>query len=232
MTDQDIDSRRERLGASYQQETEAKTINRGYTRLVKSLRILLPLIVVGIIGILVFSSDQDQPALPIEEIKTPILTTSDGTANAPVIEKNELVNPQFESQTKDGKTYKITATNAIQELQQPDLLLLQKPEGMLEMDPHPLIITAEDGTYNQKTQFITLNQNVRISQEENGEIRLESLEADLERGEMFSPHPVEAEGAYGTLHANSMRITDEGMKITFEGPASLTINEGFDTWVD
>lgn len=231
--DPDITSRRERLGASYQQDGEARTINHGHTRIVKSLRILLPLIAIGVIAALVFTSGKDEPALPIEKLKTPIISGTQQTAsNKPVIEKNELVNPQFESQTKDGKTYKITANNAVQELKQPDLILLESPKGTLEIEPYPLLISAKDGTYNQKTQFITLNENVKISQEETGEIHLKTLEADLSRGEMFSPHPVEAEGTYGKLSANSMRITDDGMKITFEGPASLTINEGFDTWVE
>ncbi len=232
MTNQDTDARLERLGASYQLEEPPKAINRNYTRWVKSLRILLPLIAVGMIGLLILSAEQDDPVLPIQEIKTPSLPTASNNQNAPVIEKNELVNPQFESQTKDGKTYKITAENAVQKLQQPDLILLKHPQGQLEMEPHPLLVTADDGTYNQETQFMTLNQNVKISQEGNGEIRLKSLEADLSRGEMFSPFPIEAEGAYGTLRADSLRITNNGMNIILEGPVRLTINEGLETWID
>lgn len=226
MTDENK-SRRERLGSSYQDETP-KTINRSYTRFVKTMRVLLPLLAVGVIGILIFSSDREPPALPVEKIETPVVTDN----SQPVIEKNELTRPEFESQTRDGKTYRITADNATQELRQPDLILLENPKGMLETEPYPIEISATDGTYNQETQFVTLNENIIISQKETGRIELKTLEADMKRGEMFSPHPVKAEGSYGTLEAASMRITEDGNLITLQGPATLTMSEGFETWFE
>ena len=103
----DIQTRRERLGSSYQDDAP-KTVNRRYTRFVKTLRVLLPLLAVGVVGILIFSSDREPPALPIEKIETPIIGD-----NKPVIEKNELIKPEFESQTKDGKTYSETELRAV-----------------------------------------------------------------------------------------------------------------------
>ncbi len=226
MSDQDhTDSRRERLGATYQENTP-KNVSGGYTKFVKILRVVFPLIALVIIGVLIFSSDKEPPALPVEEIEAPVLP-----GGKPVIDKNELVKPEFESQTKDGKTYRITADNATQELRQPDLILLDQPRGTLEADPYPVKISANDGTYDQKTQFMTLNQNVVISQEETGRIELITLEADMERGEMFSPHTVKAQGTYGTLEAASMKITENGNKIVLNGPATLIMTEGFDTWI-
>ena len=230
MSDKDTEERRERLGSSYKEDSKPVHVNRGYTRMVKTLRVLLPLIAVGVMIGLVLSAEREAPVIPIEKIETPKQLAERG--NIPEIEKNELIKPEFESQTKDGKSYKIIAANATQELRQPDLIILDRPQGTLQGDPHPLEISARNGTYNQKTQFITLSEDIVISQETSGKILMKTLEADLDRGEIFSPHSVTAEGSYGSLDASAMRITDNGTKIIFEGPATLTITEGLETWLD
>ncbi len=220
-------TRRERLSASYRDEKPSKVISHNYSRLVRLLRVLLPLLALGVMTILFFSSERDMPALPIERIEVPKLVD-----NKPVIEKNELVKPEFESQTKDGKTYRITATNATQEVRQPDLILLDQPRGTLEGEPAPIQISADSGTYNQKTQFMTLNQNVTISQEDQATITMTSLEADMKNGVMMTPHPLDITSTYGTLHASAMQITNDGMTITFKGPAKVVMTEGLETWLD
>lgn len=241
---EDKNARRERLQKIT--PSQRSEISARYRRGVKILRLVLPLVALGIIGALIITSEREPPALPIQEVssgpvgaETPVpdlpfpeRATSSTFPNLQTIEKNELVAPEFESRTRDGTAYRITAISAVQEVRQPDLILLEAPRGIFEDTPYPIEISAADGTYNQSTQFMTLNQDVRIAQEGRGVINLKTLEADLKRGELASAHPVKMEGPQGTLTANSLKVKNNGMTILLSGPAHLTLNEGFDTWVE
>ncbi|MCB9964465.1 MAG: LPS export ABC transporter periplasmic protein LptC [Rhodospirillales bacterium] len=227
-TEQDIEERRTRLGAfAHHDATDLRPAGRAYSQWVRFLRITLPLAAVILIFVLIFTSGREAPVLPVEEL--PIPTLPDGAS--PQIEKNELISPHFESETKDGKVYVITADRATQELRQPDLVLLENPRGILQTTPAPLVISARDGTYNQKTQFITLNQDISIAQDGVGTISLQTLEADLTRGELISPHPIHAEGPYGTIEADSLKISNDGMVLIFNGPVRLELTEGLESWL-
>jgi lipopolysaccharide export system protein LptC len=223
---QEHKDRLERLSASSDMRRNGKNLA-GYSRFVKSLRIIFPLLALSLVIGLIVTSEKDQPALPVEEVKTPLF--QDGDA---VIEKNELTSPNFESETKAGKKYKITAARAVQELRQPDLIILEQPRATLETDKSPVTLSAQDGTYDQKSQFMTLNENILIEQEGTGVLRMKTLEADMKRGEMMSAHPVSAEGALGSFKAESFKATNDGMTIILNGPVTLTLKEGFETWFE
>lgn len=222
--------RRARLGQS-SAPASSSHINQGYSVFVKILRVCLPLCALGIMAVLLTWPDEREAY----KGQTETTETSDGfqvTRNKELEEniENELIAADFSSKTTSGTPYTLTAERAIQKKEQPDLIFLKKLDGVLENETAPILLKAKEGTYNQKTQFLTLNQEITIRQEGRGTMFFTSLDADLKQGEAMSPLPVRGESIDGTIEAESMKLEEQGKVIIFHGPAHLTMNKGMSSW--
>jgi LPS export ABC transporter protein LptC len=220
---QDKQARRSRLGSETSPSAQT-TISGGYSLVIKSLRIVLPLIALSLVVIVLTWQPEDQKIVPpqnIEDIEQ---------QPQPEIEQNELINPDFASQTKDGDPYRITAERAIQKIIQPDLVYLEQLTASLETDSGPVFLRANEGTYHQTTQFMTLSEDVVIRKKNAGTFYLRTLEADLQAGNAASPHPVRGESRNGLIEGKGLNIHQNGERIIVHGPARLVLNNGLDAW--
>lgn len=228
--DQEKADRLDRLGRS---ATTHNTSYQGerYTVFVKVMRIFLPLCALGILAVLMAWPDDRRTYDPREEAEREENeeVTSSKTIEEEQVE-NELISADFSSKTRSGVPYTLTAARAIQKKEQPDLIYLETLDGVLKSESAPVTLKADEGTYHQENQFLTLNQNVTISQSGRGTMYMQSLEADLQKGEAMSPLPVRGEGVDGTIEAQSMTLENQGDTIIFHGPAHLVMQEGFSSW--
>lgn len=221
--DTSLEERRARLGS--RTDSKPATIGAGYSRFVKLLRLLLPLAALLIIVLLMTWHPEDSGIMPAVS-KDTATSTSFGSAD---VQQNELLNPHFESRTKDGQPYRITAIRATQKSAHPDLIYMEQLKATLDMDTDRVIhLSADDATYDQKTQFMTLTKNIIVETETNERLYLSALEADLAGGEAFSPQPARGESPDGTITGQTMRITHQGNRIIFTGPAKLILHRALE----
>lgn len=187
---------------------------RTYTRIVRWMRLLLPLIALCVVGVLI--------AWPrMEEAMAPVAREA---AAVPAAARNEVLNPRYESLDNSGQPFVITADRAVQSLKDPDLVLLDRPAASLTLgNGRVLSGRAENGTYRQAEEQLWLEGDVRLSQDDGYEMTMEKLLISLKTQQAWSDRPVSGQGPAGTLAASGVQLDNGNGKLIFTGPARLVL---------
>lgn len=197
-------------------EERAQTpISKRYSVVVRMLRLMLPLIAVGIIGLVMAWPQVEEAVVPIEE-----------QASIPQsVGKNELVNPRFESRDEKDQPYTITAERAIQSARDPSVILLEKPMADITMNDGTWMAgEAEQGAYRQDTEKLLLKGKVKLFHDNGYELKTEKLQVDMQARTAWSDQPVHAQGPAGTLDATGMQADSANNRLIFTGPLKLVLN--------
>lgn len=193
------------------------SVNRGYTKFVKSMRYVLPLLAVILTVVVITWPDMEDKIVIVQ--KDELIPTSESEIGG-----NELLNPRFETTDAQNNPINVTATRALQNQENPNLVKLNKPVADLKMkDGSAVNIEALDGTYEQETEKLFLQNNVKISHESGYELHAEELRIDMKTREAFSDKNVSIKGPDANIEATGLEGNmDDGILI-FKGPATLTI---------
>lgn len=190
---------------------------RAYTRFVRAMRLLLPLVAVGIVGIVV-----SWPR--VEERMTAPPNVS---PQAQTVGQNELINPRFESQDSKAQPYTITATRAVQSSANPDIVFLETPVGDIKLsDGAKLGAAAEKGAFDQKAQTLNLEGRVKLVHDKGYEMTTEALLVDMAARTAYADTDVAGHGPAGTLAASGVKADMANGAVIFTGPVTLTLKSG------
>lgn len=200
---------------------EVQNIGSGYSNFVRIMRFALPLAAVAMVVVVFMGSGIEEPVVnPIER------TIKD--AAEPVIAKNELLNPKFESMDKKKQPYQITADRALQGETNKDLIMLEKPVGLITMeDGIKVTMRSNTGAYRQDTERFFLQGSVHLEHEEGYELKSEEAHVDLQKNYAWSEKDVRGEGPDLSIDAKGVRADGETGEIIFTGPATLVLDNGF-----
>ena len=195
-----------------------KTVNRSYTRFVKTMRVLLPLSAVILTTILILWPDMQDTALP--PAKEDIMPDA---AQA----QNELLKPRFESVDSKQQPFTITANKAVQGQSNRNLVELDKPVADMMMKSGAWIAAeSHTGLYEQKAEKLFLSGQVKLFHDSGYQLETDELRIDLKKREAFSDKDVHAQGPAGIIEASGLQAqADQGLLI-FKGPAHLTLHTG------
>lgn len=188
-----------------------------HSRIVRVLRLVLPLVAVGIVGLLV--------SWP--RVEERMLAPADTAAPAPqAVARNELINPRFESEDSDAQPYVVTAARAVQSTANPDIVMLEKPVGDLQLEKGGKVgAVAESGAYNQQAQTLTLEGHVKLTHDDGYEMTTEKLRVDMGARTVWSDTKVTGHGPAGTLEATGVKAAMADGQVIFTGPARLVLRE-------
>lgn len=188
-----------------------------HSRFVRRMRLLLPLMAVGITGI-VMAWPRLSTTLDVEPQK-PVESKS-------LAGSNELVNPRFESTDSENRPFSITSARAVQSASDPALVMLEKPRGEMVLENGvKLEISAASGSYRQNEERLFLEGDVRLHHGDGYEITTEKLLVQMKDREAWSDRPVHGQGPAGTLDATGTHVRGADEVIVFTGPARLVLNE-------
>jgi lipopolysaccharide export system protein LptC len=191
-----------------------------YSKFVRFMRLFIPLVAVGIIGIVMAWPNVDNSFAPIPK-----------EAVAPqTIGKNELLNPRFESEDDRKQPFTITALKAVQSSTDSDVITLEKPMADITLKNKAwLSAEALQGTYRQNDERLVLKGSVRLFHDHGYEMKTEELVIDLKTNKAWSTTPVYGQGPSGTLRANKGMSVDlnEG-KLIFNGRVNLVLNRNIE----
>jgi lipopolysaccharide export system protein LptC len=188
--------------------------NPGWSRFVRRMRLILPLIALGIFAIVFVWSDVEQnKIIPAKDL-----------VHAPTVGKNELVNPRFESTDSDNQPFTITAKRAVQNKEDDNLVMLEKPlADMLMKSGEWVAVEAERGSFRQDNKMLLLRGNVRLYHDKGYELEMEELDIDLTRNTALSNTNVTGQGPEGTLASKGLKGNSVEGKIVFNGPVKLIL---------
>lgn len=186
-----------------------------YSTIVRFLRLALPLVAVGLIGILLSWPRIEETYAPI-----PLETVVPQTVG-----KNELVNPRFESTDKKRQPFTITAKRAVQSARDPSVVLLESPMADITLnDGAWLAAESERGAYRQQADRLLLEGKVKLFHDQGYEMKTEKLLVDLRERTAWSDEKIYGQGPAGTLEATGMKAHADTSQLIFTGPVRLVLN--------
>lgn len=196
-------------------ETHASLPGKGYTRFVRIMRLALPLVAIGIIGLLLSWPRVEKTLAPIP-----------AQAVVPkTVGKNELVNPRFQSTDENSQPFSITAKRAVQSARDPSVVLLEDPTADITLKNGTwLAAEAQRGAYRQNADRLLLQGKVKLFHDQGYEMQTEKLLVNLKSREAWSDEPVYGQGPAGTLQASGMQAMADADQLIFTGPVKLVLN--------
>lgn len=190
---------------------------RRHSRLVRILRVALPLAVVFTFAVITLMTYLN----PLRS-----LTGLPANVGNMVIRGSKITmeQPKLSGFTRDSRAYNITADSAAQDLTKPDLIELSNIRARVEMqDKSTVHMSALQGTYNSKSEMLNLTHDIRLNTTNGYTGRLSEAIVDIKKGDVVSERPVRLKMLQGTLDANRLTITESGDLIRFDRGVEMTL---------
>ena len=193
---------------------------RRHSRLVRILRIAVPLVVVVGLGGVAFVTWLD-PAGVLAK-----LPTTSGTL-AISGSKITMDLPRVAGFTRDSRAYELTAKTAVQDIATPDMIELKELRARMDLqDGSAVTLAALSGLYHSKADKLTLKDQVNVVSSAGYRGKFREAVVDMRKGHIVSEQPVEITLPSGFLQAKRMEIIDSGDVVRFEGGVVLTLVMG------
>ena len=188
---------------------------RGYTRFVKTLRVVLPLSAAALIVVVMTWPDMEE-RLPPPPKASIVPETQMG--------QNELINPRFESTDKDQQPFTVTADKATQSQDNPELVNLTNPQADMKMkDGAWVAAKSKAATYEQSAEKLFLTGDVNLFHDSGYSLETQELRVDMKAQQALTDLDVSIQGPDGTLNAAGMDAQNNAEVVIFKGPAKLVL---------
>ncbi len=210
-----MDAERERRLSRFQPRPRTQKVGAGYSRFVWVAKFVLPVVAVGILGVVALWPELEQQ-LPGSE--APQAAMEEETA------VGEVLNPRFYSVNADDRPYSIVADEADQMASDAEVIDLDEPQAEMEMAGGEKIwLDAEAGTYDQTDELIRLDGNVVLRHEDGTVFVTDAANVDIEEGLAWGDQAIDGEGPFGDVVAEGFRVFDEGATVVFTGQSRLIL---------
>ena len=192
---------------------------RRHSRLVRVLRVALPVVVLLGIGTVFFSTYFN----PLRMLKA-----LPGDLAGVVISgsKIKMEAPRLAGFTRDSRAFEFVAKSAAQDLLKPDLVELQDIQAKIELPDKAFVnLVARSGVYDTKKDLLTLTDEIVLTSDGYRGLLKEAL-VDVRNGRVVSDKPVELQMLQGSMTANRFEIIDSGEIARFSGGVTVTFAPG------
>lgn len=188
----------------------------GYSRFVVLMKLLLPtvaLILIGLVAVWPYMQTTDSrfrigfSALKAREAEDPA-----------------MVNARYVGTDDSSKPFSVTADLAKNLLTGEAEIELEMPKADVTLEDGTwLVVTAETGIYNRKSETLDLVGAVNLFHDSGYEIRTDKALIALDKGIAVGTMPVAGHGPFGNLTSEGFRLEDKGKLIVFTGMAKLVL---------
>ncbi len=176
------------------------------SRLVRTLRVLLPALMLAIVasltGQVIWRNVAEQPAVQRE-------------SRAAI----RLVNARFAGRVQDGRGFMLGARQALrhdddyQQVSLVDPFLTVGEDGAAGTSR----VTARIGNYNERDRMLRLRGDVRIDDGAGNRFASQEAIIDTRTGKVVGQSQVQGDGPLGQLNAKSYSVEDRGDRLIFRG---------------
>lgn len=182
-----------------------------YTRIVGTLRWLLPVVVlVGLVGLILW------PMWNAKNISTALIEKIPNL----MIEKLNLTG--FDDK---GQPYSLRADRALQAATAKNLIDLEKPNGELTLQDGSWVTgQADKGRIDQNSKKLWLNGKAELFHDKGYRFSSEEINVDLATNVATSEQPVTIQGNFGTIDGSGFLMENSGNKIIIKGPANAKLH--------
>lgn len=208
-----------RVGPDIDHDSFAKAEKSG--RLIASLKYILPVIALGLIGVFLFLSGVFAPSLKLETDK--YLAEIDNIQlkkDSAKLHNLKLVGRN----SKDG-SYELTAGTAIRKIEQPGRYFLEQIDAVMNKKGGGWArIKADKGVYDKKTDILKLRDQVEIRSDRGHIARMAAARVNVNDGRLISEAPVDVDIPNGNVKAGQMEVLDRGRVFRFSERPRMVIN--------
>ncbi|MBM2575625.1 hypothetical protein JQC91_04840 [Jannaschia sp. Os4] len=184
------------------------------TRIVAALRIVLPLIALGLLSSLFLLARTVDPddALPY--------ATFDVSERA---RDQQLTKPRVAGVTSAGTPYRLTSDAARPDPERPQRLSADRTFLVLDGAAGRAAVRADGTIVDTGDRTVTMEGDVRLGTADGYDLRTQRMEGSLERLDLRAPGRVEGDGPLGRLRAGAMRLTEtpRGQRLLFTDGVEL-----------
>lgn len=203
-------------------ESEEKRAHktRRSSRLVRGIRLVLPVVALAILVVLVFWPEGSGPikAVPRDQV------------SPQTVSRNELVNPVFHAESGDSQPYTITADKAVQNRDDMDLIRLEQPRASINLKGGRKVdMQSVSGAYDQKSGLLKLGGTVKVADDTGYELQTEQMDIDINGQVLRSDRAVSGQGPAGQISAQGLEADTKTDKVIFKGPATLILKQDKDS---
>jgi lipopolysaccharide export system protein LptC len=179
-------------------------------RLARFARIALPLVALGLVGLIIAWS-RINPIIERIHISE--------TEQAPEeIETVTMENARFAGIDSQNRSFNVTAVRAIQSADDNNHIDLQLPKADIVLSSGAKVaIRSDKGGLHRDTQILELVGQVTLTQDQDYEFHTEKARIDLDARTAGGDSPVEGRGPQGEIHAEGFDILDGGARVLFRG---------------
>ncbi len=190
-----------------------------HSRLVRILRIAVPVTVILAMAMIIFVSAFNKfrilPELPFDPGKLVVSGT-----------KITMETPHLSGYTPDQRPYELWAKTATQDIRDTDHVDLRNLKAKLLMqDQSTIFLDALTGTFDNKQQQLDLRKNIVLTTSTGYEARLSQAFVDMANNTVTSDEHVDVKLTNGTLSSDRLRIIDGGEVIRFEGNVVMNLDK-------
>jgi lipopolysaccharide export system protein LptC len=184
-----------------------------------SLKLALPVLALGLIGLLVFWANSN-----LSEGRFHVGVSELASSAA---DKFNLVNARFEGIDSKDRPFSITADQANEIDSAAGLIALKQLQADITLESGTwLALRADGGMFRRKSDLLELEGGVSLFHDRGYAIEAKSLRVDLEQRVASSHEPIVLQGPEGNLTAEGFRLLDGGDKVEFFGRSKLVFYSG------
>ena len=174
------------------------------SRVVRTLRIVLPLLALAIVATaLLWPREQAPIEIKVEKID---------------IEGDRIAMQQssYRGTTDEGEPFTVSADKISQSLKQPNLFEMEQIKASIGSDEQgAIMMSAPKGQYDQQSRKLLLMGVIAISSDKGYRIEAGDTHIDLGLNQARSDQPVQATGPMGEIRAGNMTVTERGNRLEF-----------------
>lgn len=186
------------------------------SRIVRSMRLILPVAALAVVAVLMIWSNPENTIKPVPRAEVSPQTVS----------KNELIKPKFQSQDSNNQPYTITADKALQNADNMDDILLDKPVADIGLENGNWVaLKASHGAYNQKDGELILQGQVEMHHDTGYELETEQMTIDVNMQTIVSDQAVKGHGPAAEIEAQGLEADGKTDNLIFKGPAKLILRQ-------
>ncbi len=183
------------------------------SRRVRLLKILLPVVSI-IVAAVVFGMTFLFNSVPGFDIGSVSLSSDGLVMTAPNLSGSE-----------GDKSYKVSATRAIQRLSNPKIIDLEGLKADVILGAADKVtFSANEGTYDTDSEYLTLNGDIRILWSKGYAAHLDSAEVDLKTGAIKSDQSIAIQSDNSGLKAGKVELDEDSQALRFTDGVKMTID--------
>ena len=142
------------------------------------------------------------------------------------IENGKIVmeRPAIAGRNDDGISYSMTASRALQDIQNPNMITLENIKAAVPVNEETIArVIATEGIFDRGTDGMQLTAPFDVNLSNGITAKFQSARLDVVAGTLETDETVAIDTEQASVVAQSLKITDKGRTITFSGQVRVDI---------